>query len=732
VLVARNRHLLGISFGLLCVSGLVLEAGDLVRRHSSVIVGLQNHYSERISLKERIGLRENEESADVKKLHEASFFTKKIPEPAAVARVKPSLGVEYQKLYFGNLWDLLWYTDFMGADAAFYSAVKAAIETGGLRESDDCLRFQACELSDKAIPLSAANAERLFHLLRKKYVDKAILAYEDLATAEAKQLVVDGANLTRRFRIATDAELSTTRAYNGLVVPLAFMSKYSMSRSSPRVDDIRSLLKMAQGDDAEDEDVEDIEIKTYMRGVGLMRAGCFLDASKAFEEGVATASKGLPLELFSFMAMRSLARPFLEVYREGVVSANSDKPEAALVLDCDESKDASVYTSGFSRLEKRLSSGITHQGLLADLAHYRNRMPFSERSLSDLLSSLSSGDERVYASGKAEVETEFRWSWEGGVAYIVKASDTVDDLSRRYHVPKGAIVEANKLNSGDLSAGQRIVIPRMERISPANNEVVVRAQSNPSGLRSDLKGQFDVRQPEAQTQHGEPDDRIIQVQRTLSQFGYGKLKPSGILDPETAAAIRKFEKERKLPSSGRITEKLVRELSVLTGKKDLNVSQTKLAAAVVSPAVADLKLPSSKLESSTVPPTAGGPPYSWPARGRIISVYGAKTDGKANDGINIALPLGTPVKAADDAIVAYSGNELRGYGNLVLLRHSNGFVTAYAHLNELLVKQGDTVTRGHLIGKSGQSGEADSPQLHFEVRKGSAPLDPVPLLDSAI
>ena len=92
-------------------------------------------------------------------------------------------------------------------------------------------------------------------------------------------------------------------------------------------------------------------------------------------------------------------------------------------------------------------------------------------------------------------------------------------------------------------------------------------------------------------------------------------------------------------------------------------------------------------------------------RGKVITAYGAKTNGKANDGINLAVPEGTPIKAADDGVVAYSGNELKGYGNLVLIRHPNGYVTAYAHASELLVKRGDTIKRGQVIAKSGQSGE---------------------------
>jgi murein DD-endopeptidase MepM/ murein hydrolase activator NlpD len=127
--------------------------------------------------------------------------------------------------------------------------------------------------------------------------------------------------------------------------------------------------------------------------------------------------------------------------------------------------------------------------------------------------------------------------------------------------------------------------------------------------------------------------------------------------------------------------------------------------------------------------TSALPSFRWPVRGKVITGYGAKTNGKANDGINLAVPEGTPVKAAEDGVVAYSGSELKGYGNLILVRHSNGYVTAYAHASELLVKRGDPIKRGQIIAKSGQSGEVGSPQLHFEIRKGSSPVDPQQFLN---
>lgn len=128
--------------------------------------------------------------------------------------------------------------------------------------------------------------------------------------------------------------------------------------------------------------------------------------------------------------------------------------------------------------------------------------------------------------------------------------------------------------------------------------------------------------------------------------------------------------------------------------------------------------------STAVASEDGSPEFRWPARGRIIQ--GFKT-GKS-EGISIAVPEGTAVKAAEGGTVAYAGSELKGYGNLVLIRHPNGFVSAYAHNGELMVKRGNSVKRGQVVAKSGQSGDVSSPQLQFQLRKGSTPVDPTQYL----
>ena len=156
------------------------------------------------------------------------------------------------------------------------------------------------------------------------------------------------------------------------------------------------------------------------------------------------------------------------------------------------------------------------------------------------------------------------------------------------------------------------------------------------------------------------------------------------------------------------------------------VQKARLATASATPAAAATPTPAKAAEA-----TGSLETFRWPVRGRIIAAYGAKTNGKSNDGINVAVPEGTPVKAAEDGVVAYAGNELKGYGNLVLVRHSNGYVTAYAHASQLMVKRGQSIKRGQVIAKSGQTGDASSPQLHFEIRKGSTPVDPLRFLNGA-
>ncbi|PKU23692.1 LysM peptidoglycan-binding domain-containing M23 family metallopeptidase [Telmatospirillum siberiense] len=128
------------------------------------------------------------------------------------------------------------------------------------------------------------------------------------------------------------------------------------------------------------------------------------------------------------------------------------------------------------------------------------------------------------------------------------------------------------------------------------------------------------------------------------------------------------------------------------------------------------------------PPPSSGRGFVWPVHGTLLAEFGTTGKGQHNDGINIAVPRGTPVVAAQDGVVAYAGNELRGFGNLLLVKHADGWMTAYAHNDTLLVKRGDTVRRGQQIAKAGDSGGVAQPQVHFEVRQGTRAVDPMTFL----
>ncbi len=144
--------------------------------------------------------------------------------------------------------------------------------------------------------------------------------------------------------------------------------------------------------------------------------------------------------------------------------------------------------------------------------------------------------------------------------------------------------------------------------------------------------------------------------------------------------------------------------------------------AMAKPAAAPATTPAGQRIDTKTP--TGSIAMSWPVRGRIIRGF----QPGVNDGINISVPNGTPVRAIDGGVVAYAGSQLKGYGNLVLIRHPNGFVSAYADNGALNVKRGQSVSRGEVIAHSGQTGDVSSPQLHFELRKGTVPVNPTHFL----
>jgi len=307
------------------------------------------------------------------------------------------------------------------------------------------------------------------------------------------------------------------------------------------------------------------------------------------------------------------------------------------------------------------------------------------------------------------------WTWNGGAPVTVGYGETVESIARKHGVPVTALMQTNGIREpGQIRPGQRLVIPRYVSTSPKSAPTYA-AQPKAGGsvhvvkagdtLMSISRGTGVTVAALAKTNHIDSSKKLSVGDRlTIPQGGHqvAAAQPSAapkVAEIRTAPAEKKIKVASAAPAQ-----------TVHVAKEEPQTTETVVKAAE---------------------PSGAMPSFRWPARGRVIAGFGSKPNGTQNDGINLAVPEGTPIKAADDGVVAYAGNELKGYGNLVLIRHSNGYVSAYAHARELLVKRGDTIKRGQVIAHAGQTGNVTSPQLHFEIRKGSTPVDPTQFLGGA-
>ena len=315
---------------------------------------------------------------------------------------------------------------------------------------------------------------------------------------------------------------------------------------------------------------------------------------------------------------------------------------------------------------------------------------------------------------------------QGHTTIIVGTSDTLELLARRYNVSAAAIMQANGYKGPRaLQPGQQLIIPHPTATAAAAPALAAPV-SKPVAVAAIAPSVHVVN-------HG---DTLLSIARhnhvSVPQLARANnLDPSAKLSIGMKLVVPGSKTAAAVPPSTAPAAVAAAQPAAIAAQPVTRVAavdnQQKARLAQASPNADEPAIESPvKAEATGALPT-----FRWPVRGKVIAAYGAKTNGKANDGINLAVPEGTPVKAADDGVVAYSGNELKGYGNLVLIRHANGYVTAYAHASELLVKRGDTIKRGQVIAKSGQSGEVQSPQLHFEIRKGSSPVDPLQFLNGA-
>lgn len=287
----------------------------------------------------------------------------------------------------------------------------------------------------------------------------------------------------------------------------------------------------------------------------------------------------------------------------------------------------------------------------------------------------------------------------------VREGDTVYAVSKRYKVPMRDIIAVNGLAPPFLlKTGQRLKLPppREYTVQPGDTlyglsrtfDISLTSLAQFNGLRSPYfvhPGQV-IRLPAS---YG---NEAAVIAKTVRPTGKPQAMPVQAPPPSMRSAKAEVQgNDVPIPASK-------------PGYKSTGTSKnTAMARAPVT----------------TQPAPRSSGKFLWPVNGRVISGFGGKKDGSHNDGINIGAPRGTPVKSAENGVVVYTGDELRGFGNLVLVRHSDGWMTAYGHLDKVLAKRGDKVTRGQAIGTVGSSGSVSSPQLHFEIRRGTKAVDPV-------
>lgn len=324
------------------------------------------------------------------------------------------------------------------------------------------------------------------------------------------------------------------------------------------------------------------------------------------------------------------------------------------------------------------------------------------------------------------------WTSQGGTPVQVRAGDDLNLLANRYGVPASAILAVNGLASASqVQEGRELTIPvfnanstkspiadsRQIQKAPVVAEKPAQVASSFEDLPSPVQRPSlpqtvkaeTVKATSAKIEAAKAETTQNLASRPVRQIKIDRPAEEVVqkLEPAKVATVVPVEKPI-VP----VAEKAIVAKPVLT--KPAQVSEPVRVAATEPTQTASLPAATSSASSAE---------FRWPAKGRIISGFS-----NGNEGISIAVPEGTPVKAAESGTVAYAGEELKGYGKLVLIRHDNGFVSAYANNSDLKVKRGDKVQRGQPIAASGRTGNVTSPQLHFEIRKGSTPVDPVPYL----
>ncbi|MBP5485475.1 MAG: peptidoglycan DD-metalloendopeptidase family protein [Alphaproteobacteria bacterium] len=274
----------------------------------------------------------------------------------------------------------------------------------------------------------------------------------------------------------------------------------------------------------------------------------------------------------------------------------------------------------------------------------------------------------------------------------IEKGDTLYSISRAYAVPVNDLAVMNNLSAPfALRVGDSLKVPDLvERVS-AKKDITQKAEPVKAQSKIEAKPEQQAK-PKAKTE-------------TKSQQ-----KPQ--VKTESKTGEKSTQKSAKKTNQKKVTEtKKTVDKKVPEKKVEMRKTETKKIAPVKTETPKIVARSSSK--------------FSWPVRGKILSAFGAKTGGLYNDGINISAAFDSMVVAAENGVVAYAGNEVRGMGNLVIIQHSDGWMTVYAHLNSMSVRRGARVSVGNKIGTVGQTGKVTSPQLHFEIRKGTKAYNPI-------
>jgi murein DD-endopeptidase MepM/ murein hydrolase activator NlpD len=280
---------------------------------------------------------------------------------------------------------------------------------------------------------------------------------------------------------------------------------------------------------------------------------------------------------------------------------------------------------------------------------------------------------------------------------VVQPGDTLYAIARRHDIPIRSLIEANGLTPPFvLSAGRRLSVPQVRQHIVQPGETLY-AVSRRYGVDASTLARANNLEPPFVMRSGQALVLPAAVQADARPVP-GPLSPK---PPPTFSASAADTAVRAEP---------------------LPAPEPPSPVPSSVPAQASAPAPPAGAPSALPPPSPAG--FAWPVSGRLLSSFGPSANGTHNDGVNIAAPRGTPVRAAADGTVAYAGNELRGFGNLVLLKHADGWMSAYAHCDSLIVGRGERVKRGQVIGRVGETGTVGEPQLHFELRRGTRALDP--------